>query len=167
MKISSHLGGWGWVLCCGGILVFVAAAIIPGLDDRHSRQRANEAAAVATLRTVTTLQRKYAAAHPEKGFACELPRLRPPEQAQDADYNPLGFLITRTHSGYKFALVNCHSEANGEIAHYQATAVPAVRGATGFKAFCTDDSGLLWYDAAGSATDCLTSRRSPAIFDWR
>jgi hypothetical protein len=79
--------------------VFVAAVIIPGLDDRHSRQHANEAAAVGALHTVTALQSKYTAAHPEKGFACELPRLWPPEQAQDPDYNPLDFLMTRTHAG--------------------------------------------------------------------
>lgn len=158
--MKSRLGGWGWVLCCGGILVFLAAAIIPGLDDRHSRQRANEVAAVSALRIVNELQSKYAAAHPEKGFACELPRLRPPEQAQNADYNPLDFLITRTHYGYKIALANCHADARGVIARYQATAVPAVPRATGFKAFCTDESGLLWYDAAGSGTDCLTPRRS-------
>jgi len=152
-------GGWGWILACGGIVVLVAATIIPGLDGRHSRQRANEAAALGALKTVTALESKYTAAHPAQGFACELPSLRPPDQAQDADYNPLDFLVTRTHSGYKFALGNCRADASGVIAHYQATAVPAVRGETGFKAFCTDESGLLWYDAAGSATDCLTSRR--------
>jgi hypothetical protein len=158
--MKSRLGGWVWVLCCGGILLFVAAAIIPGLDDRNSRQRANQAAAVGALRTVTELENKYAAAHPEKGFACELPRLRPPEQAQEAEYDPLGFLITRTHSGYKFALGNCHADASEVIGHYQAAAVPTVPGATGFKAFCTDESGILWYDASGSATACLTSRHS-------
>ena len=160
LEMKSRLSGWRWVLCCGGILVFLAAVIIPGLDDRHSRQRANEAAAVGALRTVAALEIKYAAAHRDEGFACELPRLRPPEQAQDAEYNPLDFLITRTHAGYKFALGNCRADANGVIASYQATAVPAVPGSTGFKAFCTNESGLLWYNAAGSAGDCLTSRRS-------
>ena len=139
----------------------MALLSIPVFDGHHSRQYANEAAAVSKLRTVTTLEQKFAAAYVEKGFACELPLLRPKESDQNpVDYDPLRFLTTGTSAGYKFVLGNCRTDAKGVVVHYEATAVPVERGKTGFHAFCTDDSGLLWYDAEGSATNCLASRRA-------
>ena len=129
-------------------------------DSRWAPEQASPATSLSLNRCRRPATAQPAAAHPEKGFACELSRLRPPEQMPEAEYDPLGFLITRTHSGYKFALGNCHADASEVIGHYQATAVPTVPGATGFKAFCTDESGILWYDASGSATACLTSRHS-------
>jgi hypothetical protein len=96
-------------------------------------------------------QSKYGAAHPKKAFACELPRLRP-RNKQGADYNPF-----EVSDNTDVCWLH-HADASGVIARHQPTA--AVRGATGFKAFCTDESGVLWYGAAGSAADCLASRRS-------
>jgi len=148
-------------LAAVGLYALPAAIIfIPVLDGPHSRQHANEAAAVSKLRTVVTLETKYSAAHAEKGFACELALLKPIEQTRDGDYDPFSFLIKPTYAGYKFALGNCSADVKGVVVHYQATAVPVERSRTGFRVFCTDDSGLLWYDAAGSATNCLVSRRS-------
>jgi hypothetical protein len=105
---------------------------------------------VSKLRAVTMLEKKFAAAHLDKGFACELSLLVPEEGEQNpVDYDPLRFLTTGTSAGYKFALANCRTDAKGVVVHYEATAVPVERGKTGFHAFCTDDSGLLWYDAEG------------------
>jgi len=140
--------------------LLAAMIFIPVLDGPHSRQHANEAVAVGNLRSVVTLETKYSAAHAEKGFACELAVLKPMEQTQDGDYDPFSFLVKPTYAGYKFALGNCSADVKGVVVHYQATAVPVERSRTGFRAFCTDDSGLVWYDAAGSATNCLASRRS-------
>jgi hypothetical protein len=142
------------LLLAAGLLLLV----IPTLDGPHSRQLANEASAVSKLRTVLTLQDQYMAAHAGNGFACELPLLKPPEQRKDTDYDPLSFLITGTQSGYRFSLVNCGSDANRARVHYQLIAVPVEHGTTGFRAFCADESGSVWYDKAGSATNCLDSR---------
>ena len=142
------------LLLAAGLLLLV----VPTLDGPHSRQLANEAAALSKLRTVVTLQNQYTAAHAYNGFACELLLLKATEQRNEADYDPLRFLITGTQAGYKFSLVNCGSDANRARAHYQVTAVPVERGTTGFRAFCADESGLIWYDDAGSATNCLASR---------
>jgi hypothetical protein len=141
-------------------LLLAVAMFIPVLDGPHSRQRANAASAVSKLLTINTLQTKYSAAHPERGFACELPILKPAEPPENADYDPLHFLVTGAQSGYKFALGNCQADAKGVVVHYQATAVPVEHGVTGFRAFCTDESGLIWYDKAGSEANCLASRRS-------
>jgi hypothetical protein len=61
--------------------------------------------------------------------------------------------------GDKFMLGNCRSDDKGVVVYYEATAVPVEHGRTGFHAFCTDESGLLWYDEQGSAATCLVSRR--------
>jgi hypothetical protein len=150
-----------YALVAAGGLLLVALLSITVLDRPHSRQYANEAAAVSKLRAITTLEKTFAGAHVDKGFACELPLLRPAEGEQNpVDYDPLRFLTTGTSVGYKFVLGNCRTDAKGVLIHYEATAVPVERGKTGFHAFCTDDSGLLWYDADGSATNCLASRRA-------
>lgn len=146
-----------------GILVLIAlllaaALFVPVLDGPDSRKHANESVAVGKLREINTLQTKYAAAHPQEGFACELPLLRSLEPPEHADYDPLEFLVLGTHAGYKIALRSCYADAAGLVVHYQVTAVPTERGVTGFRAFCTDDTGQLWYDAAGSEMHCLTSR---------
>ena len=107
------------------------------------------------------LERKCEAAHVNKGFACELPQLRPPESERNpGHYDPLGFLATGATAGYNLVLANCRTDEKGTVVHYEAATVPVERGRTGVRAFCTDDSGLLWYDAEGSATNCLVSRRA-------
>ena len=150
---------YGFLSLCG--LLLLALMFIPVMDGHHKRQFANESSAVATLRKVIALETQYAAAHPEKGYACDLSLLRPTGQQQGADYDdPFAFLVTATRSGYKFALGNCFPDATGVVTHYQAAVVPVEHGVTGFRAFCADDSGVIWYDAEGSSTKCLASRRS-------
>jgi hypothetical protein len=151
----------GLFVTCG---LLVAAGLllltVPTLDGPHSRQIANGAVAVGKLRTIINLQNQYVIARAHNGFACELRLLKPDEQRNEPDYDPLGFLLTGTASGYKFSLVHCGSDANRERAHYQVTAVPVEQGTTGFRSFCADESGQIWYDNAGSATECLASRHA-------
>jgi hypothetical protein len=148
-----------YVLMGGTGLVIVALLTIPVLDGPHSRQYANEASAVSKLREVMTAEKKFAAANEGKGFTCELSLLERPVSEKTDGYDPLWFAATGRSSGYEFVLVNCRTDGKGVVVHYEATAVPIEHGRTGFRAFCTDDSGLLWYDADGSATKCLASRR--------
>jgi len=152
---------WPCAVVAAGALLLVALLFIPEFDGPHFRQHANEAVAVSRLRVLTTLEKKFTAAHVDKGFACQLPLLRPAESEQNSVdyYDPLRFLTTGTSAGYIFALGNCRTDAKGVVVHYEATAVPVEPGKTGFHAFCTDDSGLLWHDENGSATNCLALRR--------
>jgi hypothetical protein len=143
------------LLLAAGLLLLV----VPALDGPHSRQLAHESVAVSKVRTVVTLQDQYRAAHAYNGFACELSQLIPPDQRSEAEYDPLRFLTTGTYAGYKFSLMNCGSDANRARVHYQITAVPIDYGTTGFRAFCADESGLIWYDKSGSATNCVNSQR--------
>ena len=141
----------------GGLLLL---SVIPTFDGPHSRQHANEAATVGRLRTLVALQNQHLAAHPSERFVCELSLLKPREPREKADYDPLGFLTTGTQSGYKFSLANCGSDTTRANAHYYVTAIPVEHGITGFWAFCADESGVIWYDKAGSATHCLGSRHA-------
>ena len=52
----------------------IAAILIPGQVD--SRAAMNEASAIGSLRMLTSLQRRYAAANPSRGFTCELAQLQ-------------------------------------------------------------------------------------------
>ena len=136
-------GSFWYALAAGG-LIYVAVLSVPSFDGPHSRQYSNQSVAVSRLRAVVSLQRKFAAAHVDKGFTCSLPQLMPEETGQNSrEYDSLHFLITGTRGGYKFVLDNCRSDASGVIVHYEATAVPVALGKTGFHAFCTDDAGLL------------------------
>jgi len=140
------------------VVLIVAALSIPTLDGPGSRRRANEAAAVGNLQKLTTLQTEYRASHPARGFSCELAALKPvspPNYEYDAD----AFLVTESNLGYRFALRGCEIGPNGAVIRYQATAVPLVPGKSGDRAFCTDQSGALWYDPTGLAGACLAAQR--------
>ena len=138
-------------------LFLLAAIFLPTFTD--TKVNFNEVAAAGRIRRIGALQFQYAKAHKETGFACELELLTPdqPEPIQE-NYHPDGFLTTGTQAGYKFAISGCHAETKGVVVHYQTTAVPAVPGKTGVRAFCADESGVIWYDSGGSATNCLTFR---------
>lgn len=146
-----------WVM--GGLTVAVGLLllVVPSLDGPHSRLLANEASAVSQLRTIITLQGRYSVAHAYSGFACELPLLKPLGEQTFPDQS-LEFLLTGVRSGYKFSMVNCGPDANRARAHYQVTAVPVEKGATGVRTFCADESGVIWYDTEEFGTRCLTSR---------
>lgn len=150
-RISLVLAG----LLLGGFLILICFRL---LHAPHGRLYGNEAVALAKLRSVIALQNEYAKAHPAKGFACELHLLRSVEPRDDAEYDTLRFLTTGTQSGYNYSLANCRAGAKGVFVQYQAIAVPIALDKTGFHAFCADQSGVVWYDAGGSATSCLSSR---------
>src|SRR4030095_2169027 len=96
-----------YVLLAAGGLLLVAVLSIPVLDGPHSRQYANEAAAVSRLRALTALEKTFAAAHADKGFACEVPLLKAAEKEESGVGHDLPlFLVTGTYAGYKFVLGN-------------------------------------------------------------
>lgn len=132
----------------------------PTLDGPHARQHANEVVSVSKLRPINTLQSDCASAHPTKGFACELPPLKSLSARKDTDYDSEHFLVSGVQYGYKFAVASCQADPAQRMIHYQLTAVPVDPGKSGFRAFCTDDSGVIWSDEDGSASNCLASRRA-------
>jgi hypothetical protein len=148
-----HQGHFSFLRCRANLVI----AFSPHFYDSNAGVRKNESAAVGSLAKINVLQSKYAAAHPDEGFACQLQRLRPPEGSTTL-YDPTTALLSGELSGYKFVVVGCTPAANGIVIRYQITAVPSSRGLTGVRAFCTDESGKLFYEENGSATECLSSR---------
>lgn len=135
----------------------IVFAFSPHFHDSHAGVRQNESAAVGGLRRIHDLQSKYASAHPNEGFACQLQQLRPAKDTTPA-YDPTTAMLAGEWSGYKFALAGCTATEKAIVVHYQITAVPITHGSTGVRAFCTDESGTLFYEESGSATECLSSR---------
>lgn len=140
------------------VVLITAWFLSPTLDIK-GRQAANEAAAVRTLSRINQLERKYAASHSSQGFACQLSLLKLPLIAGGGGDRD-DFLLTGTVSGYKLSIVGCLAGGGGVVTGYQITAVPWAEGSTGVRAFCTDESGALWYDRRGSAEKCLAERES-------
>ncbi len=62
--------------------------------------------------------------------------------------------------GYRIMFAGCGPEANGVVTRYRIAAVPLEPRKSGVRAFCTDETGALWFDASGSADNCLVSRRT-------
>jgi len=147
-----------WIM--GGLVLAAGLCLllVPTLDGPHSRLYRNEASAASKLRTVLALQDEYSAAHAYTGFACELPLLKTLGQQKFPEYS-FEFLTTGMETGYRFAMVGCDSDANRQRARYQVIAVPVEHGTTGVRAFCADETGVIWYDLEGSAANCLASRK--------
>lgn len=153
---------WREVLIWVGAVTFVlflAVHFMLVLDDPNGFRSLEEVSAVGHLRTITTLQSDYAAAHPAQGFACHLPLLKPAASSADDVYTD-SFLSSGDHLGYRFALSACQPGQDRVVRRYRVTAVPAEPGKSGVRAFCTDQTGALWYDAKGSAENCLAARRA-------
>ena len=143
---------------CVALLFGFFLVLTPSFHDKYFGVAKYEATAVSSLRKIHELENAYAAAHPDKGFACQLNQLRPAENTSSVYGNPMN-LVAGEWIGYKFEIVGCTPEKNGVSAHYQVTAVPLRPWATGVRAFCTDQSGSVYYDHNGSASECLAIKQ--------
>jgi hypothetical protein len=147
---------WTKLLIFFVVLFAVLLVFSPTFVDRYFGVAKNESAAVASLRKINALESQYAAEHPDKGFACELPLLRSNEKRVDP-YDPIAALLAGEWSGFKFAVVGCAPDADGIVTHYGVTAVPTNPGRIGIRVFCTDQSGKLFYEET-SASQCAAMR---------
>ena len=121
---------------------------------------ANESAAVGALRTFNALENQYAAAHADRGFACEFRLLQKTEQRGGVAARNLTEALSGKSCGYNFAFIGCAADGDGIVAHYQVAAVPVKPGVTGLRAFCTDQTSVLFYDDEASTSQCLASRQT-------
>lgn len=129
------------------IVLIIAAIAIPNL--LHARIAANEAAAVAEVRTLAVAEVSYAAAHHDTGFTCSLSDL--------ASEQPISReLASGKKRGYVFELENCSADTSGGAnTKFQVVAHPVTLNTTGKRAFCSDESGVVKVDAEGSVQGCL------------
>jgi hypothetical protein len=146
-----------WIPLCflaGIVCIFLFLSF----HDKYFGVAKYESAAVSSLRKIHELESLHATAHLDKGFACQLKQLQSVEEKPTIYGNRMN-LLTGEWFGYKFEIVGCTEDKNGVFSRYQVTAVPTKTGVTGVRAFCTDESGDLFYDLNGSATQCLAARQ--------
>ena len=152
--------GWKVWIAIGGLVLLVAFLVVlsPAFHDTYFGVAKNESTAVASLRKIHDLENEYATAHPDNGFSCQLKQLRPTENTADV-YGKHMNLAVGEWVGYKFEIVGCTPEKNGVLTHYQVTAIPLRPWASGVRAFCTDQSGSVYFDLNGSASECMTTKQ--------
>ena len=129
------------------IILIIAAIAIPNL--LRSKMAANEASAVATLRTLNTASISYSTTY--GGYPPNLVSLGPvtagtPPSSSSADLidNELA-VDPATKSGYTFTYTNT-------AGYYTITANPVTVGVTGQRYFFTDQSGVIRVNTAGVAS---------------
>ncbi|MGH9555925.1 MAG: DUF4190 domain-containing protein [Terriglobales bacterium] len=153
MAIAGLVMGYLGFVMIPAILI-IAAIAIPNL--LRSRIAANEASAVGSIRTINVAEVTYAVSYPAVGFTCSLMELNGPGQPPSEKSAELidNVLASGQKSGYRFTLSNC----SGSLpTTYQVTAEPTVRGQTGQRTFCSDQSGIIRFSSTGSGEECLSS----------
>lgn len=134
------------------IILIIAAIAIPNL--LRSRIAANEASAVQSLRTLTTVNHTYNSTY-GVGYAPSLASLGPPAAgaaptAAAADLIDSVF-AAGTKSGYSFTYTPA-AAVGGVIYSYTVNADPIVVGTTGQRYFFTDQSSVLRFNTAKKAS---------------
>jgi type IV pilus assembly protein PilA len=134
------------------IILIIAAIAIPNL--LRSRMAANEASAVGSLRTINTAEVTYSTTYPAVGFAPTLTELGGAAPCTTAVVGAACLIddvlsITKTKSGYDFLATGAAGGGTVNVL-YTATANPTVIGQSGQRAFFTDQSGVIRYQANGS-----------------
>ncbi len=131
------------------IILIIAAIAIPNL--LRSRMAANEASAVGSVRTINTSQVTFAATYPDTGFAAAIGSLGGANPCTASVTNAClldQVLAAGTKSGYTFAI---GGTTGTPIVTYTVNANPVVIGQTGQRAFFSDQSGVIRYQASGAA----------------
>jgi type IV pilus assembly protein PilA len=136
------------------IILIIAAIAIPNL--LRSRMAANEASAVGSLRTIDTAEMTYSTTYPSIGYAnlASLGGAAPTCATATGATSTTACLIddvlanTAVKSGYNFTTI-----AGGTVPSvtYTSLGVPTALGQSGQRAFCSDQSGVIRYNAGGTA----------------
>ena len=129
------------------IILIIAAIAIPNL--LQARVAANEASAVASLRTINTAQISYNSNFPTVGFAPILTALggtscTPPDETSACLIDTQ--LASGSKSGYSF-----NSTAIGSAPTGAYFAVGSPVGSGGNRSFCSTEDGVIHYDPSGAA----------------
>ena len=125
------------------IILIIAAIAIPNL--LRSKMAANEASAVASLRTYNTsivaYQTTYAT-DPTTDMSQLGPATTPSSSAADLVDNLLG-IAAPIKSGYAFTYTPGTAASNGSVSTYTIIANPTTQNVTGQRTFFTDQSGVI------------------------
>lgn len=161
MKIRSRRQARGFslieLLIVIAIILVISAIAIPRL--LRSRILANETSAVASLRTLCTVQVNYESTY-RVGYAPSLAALSPPAGGTAPSAANAGLidvvLAGGLKSGYVFTYNPVDSNGDGQVDTWTITAAPFVPGQTGDKYFFVDLSNVIRYNVGAPATASST-----------
>ncbi len=136
------------------IILIIAALAVPNF--LRSRIVANESAAVAAVRIVTSAQISYSSTYPSVGFANTLtalggPNCNPPSSTSACIIDDP--LAAGQRSGYNFVLANV---SGTPASTYNVIATPSAYNSSGTKYFCANEDSILRYSFSVIST-CTSS----------
>jgi len=138
-----------------GIILIIAAIAIPNL--MAARMSANESSAAGALRTINTAEISYDMNYPDVGFT-DLPSLGGAQPCTPAETSGCfidNFLATNGagngKDGYSFTMQTAASSTG-----YGTLAAPLNLNSSGTRAFCSDQTGVIYYNPGNSACDSGT-----------
>ncbi len=137
------------------IILIIAAIAIPNL--LRSKMAANEASAVASLRTYNTAIVEYSVTYgtdPSLNFSQLGPATTPSSTAADLIDGLLG-IASPSKSGYNFTYT-AGTASNGIISQYSINAGPS-SASTGQRYFFTDQSGVMRQTTNGTVASATSS----------
>ncbi len=141
------------------IILIIAAIAIPNL--LRSRMAANESSAVGTIRTLNTAEVTFSTTYPAVGFGALTALGGPPATCTTTASSTAACLVDDTiaqapnqKSGYTFSIGNLLGAPT--VVQYSSLAVPIVVGQSGQRGFCSDQSGVIRYNAAGTGCAVTT-----------
>ena len=160
---AGRLGGRGMAIA-GLVLGYVGLAFVPILiiaaiaipNLLRAKMAANEASAVASLRTYNTALARYAVECPKQGYPpnptyLELDGSRPSTCPQESLASiPQGGALP-VKWGYRYFYTPMKRDAAGNISKYGLAADPVTPGATGVTHFYTDETGIIRSSLRGGA----------------
>ena len=133
------------------IILIIAAIAIPNL--LRSKMAANEASAVATMRTLNTSAVAYSTTY--GAYPTNLTDLGPSSTPSSTAADLIDSVLANDpaiKSGYTFVWVGTGTP----ISAYTLTVKPVTQGVTGQRGFFTDQSGVIRADTTGTATASST-----------
>jgi len=130
------------------VILIISAIAVPNF--LRSRMRANEASAVASLHAINTAAVTYSITYPDLNFPASLTAMGGaiPCSASSAGACLIDeVLASGTKSGYTFVWTG-----DGQVPSvtFTLTGTPQAVGSSGQNMYCTDQSGVIRFDASGA-----------------
>ena len=145
-RSGGKLKGYGIALA-GLILGYIGIGLIAVLltsvlvNPPHTRQAANEASAVGSLRTLNVAAVTYSTQC--AGFPATLATMGPPVNGCTTADLIDSVLVTGSKRGYTFTYAAGDADGDGRMDTYTVTAIPSNVGTTGQRHFFVDQTGVI------------------------
>jgi type IV pilus assembly protein PilA len=132
-----------------GVILIISAIAVPSF--LRSRMRANEASAVASIRTIDTAAVTYSVSYPDLGFPTNLSMLggADPCAASSTTACLVDDTVAQgTKSGYAFVWVGDGAKPS---VSFTITGAPQAPGSSGQSTYCSDQTAVIHVDPSGAA----------------